>query len=58
MSFTVSHRLDILFRLACTGMETLDAIERVPVDAKYRPQQPVRIKAVTMHANPIADSEQ
>jgi peptidyl-prolyl cis-trans isomerase-like 3 len=38
-------------------LETLDAFERVPVDAKYRPQQPIRIKSVTIHANPIADAE-
>jgi len=34
---------------------TLDAIEKVPVDDKYRPIQEVRIKNVTIHANPIAD---
>ena len=39
------------------GMETLDAFERVPVDAKYKPQQAIKVKSVTIHANPIADAE-
>ncbi|KAI8371441.1 cyclophilin-like protein [Radiomyces spectabilis] len=34
---------------------TLDAIEKVPVDEKYRPIQEVRVRSVTIHANPIAD---
>ncbi|OZJ04726.1 Peptidyl-prolyl cis-trans isomerase-like 3 [Bifiguratus adelaidae] len=34
---------------------TLDALEKLPVDAKHRPLQDVRIRSVTMHANPIAD---
>ncbi|ORZ17894.1 cyclophilin-like domain-containing protein [Absidia repens] len=34
---------------------TLDAIEKVPVDEKHRPIQELRIKNVTIHANPIAD---
>lgn len=34
---------------------TLDAIEKVPVDEKHRPIQDVRIRKVTIHANPIAE---
>ncbi|GES76639.1 peptidyl-prolyl cis-trans isomerase-like 3 [Rhizophagus clarus] len=34
---------------------TLDAIEKVPVDEKYRPIQEIRIKSVTIHANPLAE---
>ncbi|OAD79826.1 hypothetical protein PHYBLDRAFT_14803, partial [Phycomyces blakesleeanus NRRL 1555(-)] len=34
---------------------TLDAIEKMPVDEKNRPIQEVRIRSVTIHANPIAD---
>lgn len=34
---------------------TLDAIEKIPVDEKHRPIQEVRIRSVTIHANPIAD---
>ncbi|CAG8454459.1 1849_t:CDS:2 [Ambispora gerdemannii] len=34
---------------------TLDAIEKVPVDEKNRPIQEIRIKSVTIHANPLAE---
>ncbi|KAI7863080.1 peptidyl-prolyl cis-trans isomerase-like 3 [Spinellus fusiger] len=37
------------------GETTLDAIEKVPVDEKNRPVQEVRIRHITMHANPIAE---
>jgi len=33
-------------------METLDALEKVSVDEKYRPIQEVKIKTVTILANP------
>ncbi|KAI7816767.1 cyclophilin-like domain-containing protein [Gamsiella multidivaricata] len=36
---------------------TLDAIEKIPVDAKNRPTQPIRILSTTIHANPIADRD-
>jgi peptidyl-prolyl cis-trans isomerase-like 3 len=37
------------------GMDTLDKMERVPVDpSNDRPRQPLRINRVTVHANPIA----
>ncbi|KAI9228336.1 MAG: peptidyl-prolyl cis-trans isomerase-like 3 [Piptocephalis tieghemiana] len=34
---------------------TLDQLESQAVDTKNRPTDPVRIKSVTVHANPIAD---
>jgi hypothetical protein len=36
------------------GMDTLDYMEKVPVDKKYRPTQEIKIKGVTIHANPLA----
>lgn len=33
---------------------TLDAMEKVPGDAKHRPLEEIRMKGVTIHANPIA----
>lgn len=33
---------------------TLDAMEAVEVDKKYRPKDPIRINSVTIHANPLA----
>ncbi|KAI9803364.1 MAG: Peptidyl-prolyl cis-trans isomerase cyp10 [Piccolia ochrophora] len=34
---------------------TLDAMEAVEVDKKYRPKEPFRLKNVIIHANPMAD---
>lgn len=36
------------------GDETLDAMERAPVDEKRHPLTPIRIEKVTIHANPFA----
>jgi len=36
---------------------TLDAMERVPVNAKSRPLNEIKITGITIHANPIADAE-
>jgi len=35
---------------------TLDAMERVPVNEKHRPTHEIRLKGVTIHANPIANA--
>ena len=39
------------------GLETLDSMERVPVGAKNRPEKEIKIESITIHANPIAESE-
>jgi peptidyl-prolyl cis-trans isomerase-like 3 len=36
------------------GFDSLDSMERVPVDKKYRPTTEIKIKSVTIHANPLA----
>lgn len=36
---------------------TLDMIERVPVNAKNRPDKEVKLERVTIHANPIAEAQ-
>ena len=33
---------------------TLETMEKVPTDAKHRPIEPILMKGVTIHANPIA----
>ncbi len=38
------------------GFEALEELEKIAVDAKYRPVIEQRIRNVTIHANPIADS--
>ena len=36
------------------GMETLDAMESVPSDAKDRPLADIVLNKITIHANPLA----
>ena len=36
------------------GFETLDLMERVPVDSNDKPLSPITIEAIEIHANPIA----
>ena len=43
----------IFFRVI-DGFETLDSVERVPVEKKNRPVTPIIINKITIHANPIA----
>ncbi|KAJ3351422.1 Peptidyl-prolyl cis-trans isomerase-like 3 [Entophlyctis luteolus] len=44
-----------VFGKVIDGFDTLDALEKVPVEEKtHRPLQDVRIKSVTVHANPLA----
>ncbi|KAJ1950176.1 Peptidyl-prolyl cis-trans isomerase cyp10 [Linderina macrospora] len=44
-----------IFARVIDGDETLAAIERVAVDKKHRPVEVIKLKSVTIHANPIAD---
>jgi peptidyl-prolyl cis-trans isomerase-like 3 len=37
------------------GFDILDLLENVEVNRKSRPLTDVRLKSVTIHANPIAD---
>lgn len=37
------------------SMSVLSKMEEVEVDKKNRPKQEIRIKSVTIHANPLAD---
>eukprot|EP01108_Squamamoeba_japonica_P006800 TRINITY_DN5573_c0_g1_i1.p1 TRINITY_DN5573_c0_g1~~TRINITY_DN5573_c0_g1_i1.p1 ORF type:complete len:180 (-),score=48.38 TRINITY_DN5573_c0_g1_i1:31-528(-) len=36
------------------GFETLDLMERVPVDSNDKPLSPITIESIEIHANPIA----
>ena len=45
----------VFAKLLAGADTTLDAMEAVPVDKKYRPNEPIRINDVTIHANPLAD---
>lgn len=44
-----------VFARVIDGMDTLDAIERTPVDEKHRPKSSITLERVTILANPIAD---
>jgi len=38
------------------GFDTLDDLEKLPVDDKsFRPKAEVKIRRITIHANPLAD---
>lgn len=40
------------------GLEVLDELEGREVDKKFRMKEQVRVKGVTVHANPIAEKEE
>lgn len=44
-----------VFGRVLEGWDTLDKMEAVQVDKKNRPQEPIKIETVTIHANPLAD---
>jgi peptidyl-prolyl cis-trans isomerase-like 3 len=43
-----------VFAHVIDGLDVLDKMERVPVDAKDTPKQPITLERVTIHANPLA----
>ncbi|TFK27505.1 cyclophilin-like protein [Coprinopsis marcescibilis] len=45
-----------IFGKVIDGLDTLDSMERVPVNNKNRPLQEIKVSSVTIHANPIADA--
>lgn len=48
---------DISYRVIDGADSTLDAFEKIPIDEKNRPLQEIRIKSITIHANPIAEKQ-
>ncbi|KAL3895129.1 MAG: hypothetical protein SGCHY_004883 [Lobulomycetales sp.] len=43
-----------VFGKVIDGMDTLDLLEKIPVNEKNRPTTDISILEVTMHANPLA----
>ena len=42
---------------ALDGLDALDELEKIPVNEKtYRPEYDIKIKNITIHANPIAEN--
>ena len=48
--------VNTVFAKVIHGWDTLDKLEKVPADAKGRPQKEVVLEGVTIHANPLADA--
>jgi peptidyl-prolyl cis-trans isomerase-like 3 len=46
-----------VFGKVIDGLDVLDYIEKVPVDAKNRPLQEIRVQRIVIHANPLADHQ-
>ncbi|EDQ85936.1 uncharacterized protein MONBRDRAFT_28673 [Monosiga brevicollis MX1] len=48
-----------IFGRTIDGFDTLDAIEKTPVvdQRKHRPKMDIKIRSITIHANPIADQQ-
>ena len=44
-----------MYNRVIDGLDTLDAMEQVAVDDKHRPLREIKIKSVTIHANPLAE---
>lgn len=58
ITFAPASHLDgknTVFGRLIEGDDTLDKMENVTVDKKNRPEQPIKIIRVTIHANPLAD---
>ncbi|KII72705.1 Peptidyl-prolyl cis-trans isomerase-like 3 [Thelohanellus kitauei] len=61
ITYSKQTHLDLkytVFGKVIDGFETLDELEKLPVDPKtHRPLNTVTIKSVIIHANPLADRE-
>ena len=44
-----------IFGKVIDGFDSLDELEKLPVNHKHRPLKETRLRFVTIHANPIAD---
>lgn len=49
--------LCVVFSRVIDGFDTLDELEKLPVNEKHRPEREVRIRSVTIHANPMAEKD-
>ena len=56
-SYLVLRNYYFYLRVIDGSDTTLDAIEKVPVDEKHKPIQDIKIKFITIHANPLAERD-
>ncbi|KAL8612663.1 Peptidyl-prolyl cis-trans isomerase-like 3 [Nucella lapillus] len=58
LTYSKQPHLDMkytLFGRVIDGFETLDTLEKVPVNERtYKPETDIRLRTVTIHANPLA----
>ena len=48
-----------IFGKVIDGWDTVDELEKIPATEKtYKPLTEIRVKEVTIHANPIADTHE
>ena len=58
ITYAAQPSLDLkytVFGRIIDGFDALDAIEKIPVDAKHRPLKETKLLSSTIHANPIAE---
>ena len=58
ITYAAQPSLDLkytVFGRVIDGFDALDAIEKIPVDAKHRPLKETKLLSSTIHANPIAE---
>ena len=58
ISYAPQPSLDLkytAFGKVIDGFDALDALERVEVNAKFKPVKETKLRCVTIHANPIAE---
>ena len=58
ITYAAQPTLDLkytVFGRVIDGFDALDAIEKLPVDAKHRPLTETKLLSATIHANPIAE---
>ncbi|KAF6017791.1 PPIL3 [Bugula neritina] len=44
-----------VFGRVIDGLETLDELEKQPVNEKHKPLNPIHLNSITIHANPLAN---
>ena len=58
ISYAAQPSLDLkytAFGKVIDGFDALDALEKVPVNEKYKPVKETRLRFITIHANPLAE---
>jgi len=60
ITYSKQNHLDskyTIFGRVIDGVDsTLDSMERVPVNEKFRPVHEIKLEKITIHANPIAEA--